>query len=344
MVRLIPVALALVSLSVHEAGAATPTAELQAFFAEATRILTDPETDGKYAERLAAIRAITRQMLDVREAARLSLGPAWKDRSEIEREEFAQLYGDFLERAFIAWVASRAQIAGGPRVTFVGESVHGAQALVRTTVVGRNGSDLPLEYRMLQRGDRWAVFDVVIDGVSLTANYRAQFTRVIQASSYQELVQQLRDRARPAPGIATVTAPSTTTVAAAPVVREPVASASPAAVSVPAAPAPVEPRAERARSRATITASGSADRSRPRPYWIQVAAFKSFETAARLASTLRATPPAQARWAVVTARGPDLARVRVGPFADHAEAASSVRALESRGYKPFITKERRDLP
>src|SRR5262245_18372945 len=99
MVRLIPVALAIVSLPVHEGGAATPTAELQAFFAEATRILTDPESDGRYAERLAAIRAITRLMLDVREAARLSLGPAWKDRSEIEREEFAQLYGDFLERA-----------------------------------------------------------------------------------------------------------------------------------------------------------------------------------------------------------------------------------------------------
>ena len=186
MVRLIPVALALVSLSFHEAGAATPTAELQAFFAEATRILTDPETDGKYAERLAAIRAITRQMLDVHEAARLSLGPAWKDRSEGEREEFALLYGDFLERAFIAWVASRAQIAGGPRVTFCGESVKGGQAIVRTTVVGRNGEDLPLEYRMRERGDRWAVFDVVIDRVSLAANYRAQFTRVIQASSYQD--------------------------------------------------------------------------------------------------------------------------------------------------------------
>ena len=117
MVRLIPVALALVSLSSHEAWATTPTAELRAFFADATLILTDPETDGKYAERLGAIRAITRQVFDIREAAKLSLGPAWRDRSEAEREEFVHLYGDFLERAFIAWIASRVQIAGGPRVT-----------------------------------------------------------------------------------------------------------------------------------------------------------------------------------------------------------------------------------
>jgi hypothetical protein len=116
MVRLIPIALAVVSLSLHEAWATTATAELRAFFADATLILTDPETDGKHEERLAAIRAITSQFFDVREAAKLSLGPAWRDRSDAEREEFAHLYGDFLERAFIAWIAARAQIDGGPRV------------------------------------------------------------------------------------------------------------------------------------------------------------------------------------------------------------------------------------
>jgi hypothetical protein len=36
------------------------------------RLITDPETDGKHSERLGAIRAITRQTLDVREAARTS--------------------------------------------------------------------------------------------------------------------------------------------------------------------------------------------------------------------------------------------------------------------------------
>jgi len=194
MARLIPIALALVALSLDEAWATTPTAELRAFFADATLILTDPETEGKHAERLSAIRAITGQIFDIREAAKLSLGPAWRDRTEAERGEFAHLYGDFLERAFIAWIAARAQIDGGPTVSYLAESVGGGRATVRTTVLGRNGRDLPLEYRMVERGDRWAVYDVVIDGMSLAANYRAQFTRVIQSSSYPELVRQLRDK------------------------------------------------------------------------------------------------------------------------------------------------------
>ena len=338
MARLIPIALALVSLSFHEAWATTPTAELRAFFADATLILTDPETDGKHAERLGAIRAITRQIFDIREAAKLSLGPAWRDRSEAEREEFAHLYGDFLERAFIAWIAGRAQLDGGPRVSFLGESVGGGQATVRTTVLGRNGRDLSLEYRMVERGDRWAVCDVVIDGVSLAANYRAQFTRVIQSSSYPELVQQLRDKvAAPPPVIASVK-PEAPESATEPVARERAVDAvrsrpneASSGLTTPADPASV------------TSASPAAEISRPRSYWVQVAAFKSFGAAMRLASFLRReNPVAPDRWAVVMEPGPALARVRVGPFADRAEATSNLRELASRGFKPFIAQEGRD--
>jgi phospholipid transport system substrate-binding protein len=346
MVRLLPLALALVSLSFHEAWATTPTAELRAFFADATLILTDPETDGKHAERLGAIRAITRQVFDVREAAKLALGSAWRDRSEAEREEFAHLYGDFLERAFITWIAARAQIDGGPRVSFLGESVGGGRATVRTTVLGRNGRDLPLEYRMVHRGDRWAARDVVIDGVSLAANYRAQFTRVIQSSSYPDLVQQLRDKvAPPPPALIASAEPPAPSLAPAPVARERAARASepmPPGEPAPETP-PGETRIEPGRPRTTASASPEAEISRPRSYWVQVAAFRSFEAAMRLAALLRAEKPvAPDRWAVVMEPGPALARVRVGPFADRAEATSNLRELESRGFKPFIAEEGRD--
>jgi phospholipid transport system substrate-binding protein len=377
MARLIPIALALVSLSFHETWATTPTAELRAFFADATLILTDPETDGKHGERLGAIRAITRQIFDVREAAKLSLGPVWRDRTEAEREEFMHLYSDFLERAFIAWIAARAQIDGGPRVSFLGESVEGGQATVRTTVLGRNGQDLPLEYRMVERGDRWAVCDVVVDGVSLAANYRAQFTRVIRSSSYPELVRQLRDRvAAPPPAIiaaAEDAEPATAPVARERAMPEPPAPALPRVTGTtgdtdvtlrtdaarilptvvpsvpmtPGGPASMTPsgeaRIEPSRPRMTATTTPPDGISRSRAYWVQVAAFKSLERATRMASLLRAEKRlAPHRWPVVIEPGPVLARVRVGPFADRAEATTNLRELASRGFKPFIAEEGRD--
>src|SRR5262249_19613037 len=156
---------------------------LQAFLAAASRILEDPETDGKPEERLTAIRALTRDLFDAREGAKLALGPEWNRRTRGQQDEFASLYGDLVERAFIGAVASRAQIADGIKVGFLGESVDGDRATVRTTVASRSGKELPFDYRMVARGDGWAVRDVVIDGVSMAANYRAQFGRIMQASS-----------------------------------------------------------------------------------------------------------------------------------------------------------------
>ena len=50
-------------------------------------------------------------------------------------------------------------------------------------------------------GERWLVYDVSIEGVSLVSNYRAQFDRIIRGSSYNQLAEKLKakkDEAREA--------------------------------------------------------------------------------------------------------------------------------------------------
>lgn len=349
---------AVLSLSTVSVAATTPSGELRAFFADATLVLTDPENDGKYAEQFAAIRTLTRQVFDVREASKLALGPVWDQRTPAERDQFEVLYADFLERAFIGWIASRVQIAGGPRVTFLAESIEGSRATVRTTVLGRNGHDLPLDYRMAARGDRWAVRDVVIDGVSLSANYRAQFTRVIQASSYPDLVRQLQEKVSgpppvvvagaertdrtpaepPAPSVTARATPDTRTSDDR--VESPRARTEPAVQPAPARSAAASlPKVETPRAPEAPLATPTVAAARPRAYWVQVAAFKSVEAAMHLASLLRRDRPAPEKLAIVTEPGPTLTRVRIGPFADRAEAALKLRSLESRGYKPFIAED-----
>jgi len=51
---------------------------------------------------------------------------------------------------------------------------------------------VPVESRLLRRGDRWLIYDVLVENVSLVANYRSQFDRIIRTSSYEELVNRLR--------------------------------------------------------------------------------------------------------------------------------------------------------
>jgi phospholipid transport system substrate-binding protein len=51
-----------------------------------------------------------------------------------------------------------------------------------------------MDYRLILKEDRWHAYDIIVDGVSLVKNYRSQFQKIIRESSYQELVNKLRDR------------------------------------------------------------------------------------------------------------------------------------------------------
>ena len=51
-----------------------------------------------------------------------------------------------------------------------------------------------LDHDMIYRDKQWAVRDVTIDGISLVANYRAQFAHVIRTSSYHDLVDRMQVR------------------------------------------------------------------------------------------------------------------------------------------------------
>jgi phospholipid transport system substrate-binding protein len=56
--------------------------------------------------------------------------------------------------------------------------------------VGRWNREVTADARRERRGDRWLIYDVTLDGVSLIGNHRAQLDRVIRRSSYPDLVRQ----------------------------------------------------------------------------------------------------------------------------------------------------------
>ena len=67
-------------------------------------------------------------------------------------------------------------------------------SVVSTKIIAQQGAEIPVAYRMLRHGDRWLVYDVSVEGVSLVANYRTQFNNVIRRSSFDELLKRMRTR------------------------------------------------------------------------------------------------------------------------------------------------------
>lgn len=187
-----PVLAGLLTLWSGPAGAGAPTEQLRGSIDKVIKILENPalRSDAKTKERRAAIRQVAEQVFDFSESAKRALARHWQDRTDQEREEFIGLFGDLLERSYI----SKLERYGGEKIAYTGESVEGDQATVRTKVVTKQGVETPVEYRLLRRGERWRVYDVSFEGLSLISTYRTQFNKIIQGSSYRELVQKLKTK------------------------------------------------------------------------------------------------------------------------------------------------------
>jgi phospholipid transport system substrate-binding protein len=170
--------------------AGPPSDQLKTGIEKVVHVLADPSLKGtaKARERRDTLREITGPLFDWSEMASRALGRHWQPRTEAERQEFVRLFHDLLERSYL----STLERYNGERVTFGAESVEGDQATIRTQVLNKEGQQLPVDYRMVRRGDRWLVFDVLIEGVSLVANYRAQFDQIIRTGSYEKLVEKLK--------------------------------------------------------------------------------------------------------------------------------------------------------
>jgi phospholipid transport system substrate-binding protein len=178
-------------IAAQPAAAATPTEVLEAFYAHANAILRTVDPLGDLEQPRQAIRDLVNDVFDFRGAAALALGPAWLSRTPEDQAEFVRLFGVFLERGFIGMIASKASLADGVKIAYFGESITGQAAGVATTLLTRNGLELPVDYWFVRRGESWKVQDVVIDGVSLVANYRAQFARVLGAYPYAEIIARM---------------------------------------------------------------------------------------------------------------------------------------------------------
>jgi phospholipid transport system substrate-binding protein len=183
-------ALVLVAGSAVHAG--PPTDQLKSTIDRVLAILQDPalKAPGKAEERRQKIRAIANEVFDWEETGKRALARHWQGRSPQEREEFSKLFADLLERSYVGKI----ETYSGEKILYGEEAVDGEQATVRTKLVTKAGTQIPIDYKMLKVADRWRVYDVLIENVSLVANYRSQFNRIIQQSGYPDLIQRLKTK------------------------------------------------------------------------------------------------------------------------------------------------------
>lgn len=137
------------------------------------------------------LQETTRKGFDWEGIAQRSLGLYWKKRSQEEKKEFTALFTKLLEDTYTGKLVDS---YSGEKVFYDKEIIDGDRAFVRTRIINKAGKEISVDYRLIKKGDKWRVYDVIIEGVSMIKNYRVQFYSIIRQSSYDELVKRLRKK------------------------------------------------------------------------------------------------------------------------------------------------------
>ena len=168
-------ALSLLMLAVARPAAAAvpgPLAQVKTTVDAVIATLKDKGLD--HAARRQRLTTLIKDRFDFRVMSQTTLAVNWRRATPPEQDRFITLFTEILKDTYLG----RIEAYTNERVTYDKELVEGNRALVDTQIVSSSG-DIPIRYRMIREGERWLVYDVVIEEVSLVNTYRSTYSDIV---------------------------------------------------------------------------------------------------------------------------------------------------------------------
>jgi phospholipid transport system substrate-binding protein len=124
--------------------------------------------------------------------SRLVLARNWGRLSAAQQAEFVRLFKKHLALTY----GRRIESYSNEKVEVVGERDEGrGDWTVKTKILrGGGNADVLVDYRLRQENDAWRIIDVVIERISLVANFRSQFQEIVSSGGPAKLLDLLREK------------------------------------------------------------------------------------------------------------------------------------------------------
>jgi len=172
--------------------AGEPTEAVKANLDKVLDVLRDPSLKAESARKAKKnkIRDISQEMFEFTELSKRSLGKNWSKFNPAQQKEFVGLYQSLLEDAY----ADKIMLYADVKIVFSKEvSLTEKTVEVQSTVLTKSG-EVPIYYRVIMKDGAWKVYDVVIEGITLINNYRAQFKEILVNKPPESLLETLRKK------------------------------------------------------------------------------------------------------------------------------------------------------
>jgi len=157
-------------------------------------VLRDPKLKSPAAKEIKKekLRIIYKDMFDEIEFSRRTLARNWNKFTPAQRAEFVNLFEQVLEKAYIDKILAYSN----EKVNFYKETmISENQAEIQSRIITPS-KEIPINYRMIRKGNQWKTYDVVVENVSLVQNYRTQFNDILASNTPEQLLEILRKKVK----------------------------------------------------------------------------------------------------------------------------------------------------
>lgn len=121
------------------------------------------------------------------------LGANWRTATATQREQFMKEFKLLLVVTYMAAFRSYKD----QTVEFTGQRSDPAdprRVEVRTLIQEPGAAPLPVNYRLVNEGGKWKVYDFNVDGVGLTSSFRSQFNNAIKQKGMDAVIADMKAR------------------------------------------------------------------------------------------------------------------------------------------------------
>ena len=167
--------------------ASAPKAQVEETVEAVIALLRDKSLEREV--RRDKIRKLIYDRFDFRLMSQRTLSTNWKKASAEQKDRFIQLFSQLLEWSYI----SRIEAYTNEKVEYLSEKIKKNRAQVDTVILS-GGTDIPVNYRLINKDDQWFVYDVIIEEISLISNYRSSYRTIVKKDGIDGLLAQMEQK------------------------------------------------------------------------------------------------------------------------------------------------------
>jgi len=184
---LAPALLLLAAFAAHAADYSTPMGRVKDSIERVIMALKGPGQDRE--ARWEQVSTVIDESFDFRSMSQSVLATHWKEATPEERERFTEYFSQYIEEVY----RTKIEAYTDQQIKYGAEIIRGDRAEVETIIV-TSANEIPVNFKLKNNNGQWFAYDVVIEGISLVANYRSTFSTIVKNEGMDGLLADIQSR------------------------------------------------------------------------------------------------------------------------------------------------------